>query len=382
MGRLWVALLLASPALAHGPAPAVLEAVGSLEPPLYRSNIGLALQRPDGLYRYICPARWGAEDRFPPAARLDDGRIVVAHEGAFHVGDPSGCTFEARPFPASVEGTVSATLARGDAAWTVVRGQEDSWILPLEGAPVRVEGLRVDSARLDSQGVMHLAAARPTPTLLRWDGALTRAPIEGVEGLQFLSLSHAEPRFLIASVPAGRALLRVDEAGIQTVLRAVTSMHGPIPYEDGWLALADGVLHHDTGSGFASAGEVPWTCLQATGERRLACVDFGLSEVDAPGETRPLFDLHEILGPACPEPQEDCDQQWLHFAAEAGLLRADAGLRPEVEDAGVDAAVEAPATKGDEGCSSAPRGAPGVIAFLLPCYFLRRLRRARDASCP
>ena len=68
---------------AHGPAPSVLDALGDASGGIsaVRTNIGLAIPRESGGFRYICPAQWDEEERFPPVSRLTDGRLVLATEG-------------------------------------------------------------------------------------------------------------------------------------------------------------------------------------------------------------------------------------------------------------------------------------------------------------
>ena len=55
-----------------------------------RSNEHWLIPRQSGGFRYICPAQWDEEERFPPVSRLTDGRLVLATEGRVYYGD--GCT--------------------------------------------------------------------------------------------------------------------------------------------------------------------------------------------------------------------------------------------------------------------------------------------------
>ena len=66
-------------AFAHGPAPAALDAASDSQGnfAFVHTNIGLAVPKGDGSYRYVCPAQWGSEDSFPGALLDDSGGIVI-----------------------------------------------------------------------------------------------------------------------------------------------------------------------------------------------------------------------------------------------------------------------------------------------------------------
>jgi len=229
--------------------------------------------------------------------------------------------------------------------WVVERRGEDTVLWPTAGAPTaqRLEG-RYDSAAIDAEGRLWLAAARPTPTL--WRAGASWTPEVEVEP-QFLDLRRVGERVsVVATVAGGAVLLESMDGGrrLSETLRASVSLHGPVGYEGARLALADGVVFSDYGDGFASGPERRWTCLLEVDGAVFACVERGLGRITGSVEsvaTETVFDVRDIRGPdeGCPPPGElrdVCERQWLHFGGESGLVRFDAGAGPgaPAEEAG------------------------------------------------
>lgn len=377
MHRVAIALLVSHCiARAHGPAPAALSAVGPVvaeAPAVVRTNIGLAVSR-DGAWRYGCPALWGAEESFPPVVR-GAGPLAVAHDGVLYRGD--GCAFEGVVM-AGWSGTQIAHVP----GWVVERRGDDTVLWETgEGATVAevFEGMRYDSARLDGDGALWLAGARPAPMLWRAGAGAWRPELGGAEP-QFLDLRGVgEAVVMSAAVADGTVLLESGDGGqrFEETLRAGVSVHGPVGYGGGRIALADGVLFSDPGDGFEAGPERGWTCLQALGDTAFACADRGLARITGPleaPEAVAVFAMDDLVGLADGCPPDDalrveCERQWLHFGAEAGLVRFDAG--PTDADAGLPADVGAGTGDAAGGCDCDSTKTPAGLGWLL-LFALRR----------
>ena len=379
MRRVALVLLSLTPlAFAHGPAPSALSALGPVEdgaPAVVRTNIGLAMRRDDG-YRYVCPAQWGAEERFPPVTRAADDALVVPFDGQAWRGD--GCTFD----PVPLDGWTGTQIAHVP-GWVVERDGEDTVLWRLDGGSAEVSerfaGVRYDSAMLDAEGALWMAAGRPTPTI--WRAGRAIEPDLDVEP-QFMDLRAVGASVaVVAAVSGGTVLLESDDAGatFAVSLRASIALHGPIDYDAARLALVDGEVWTDAGDGFERGPERGWTCLMRVDDAAFACMDRGLARINGPPEA-PLADavwaIEDITGidETCPPPGELrdlCELQWLHFGGEAGLVRLDGGV-PVVSDAGPDATLPGASSGGEEGGCSC-HGGPGAALFAWP--FLIALRR-------
>jgi hypothetical protein len=243
---------------------------------------------------------------------------------------------------------------------TVTREAEGSTLWRIDGdTPPQVVtrfAMRVDSVQLDATGALVLAAARPEPVRYRFAGEQLEE-----QALPFVASFIAvrgEGRFLRASTDQGIVLVEQGADRWIEVLRAERSVHGPVRFEDGWLVLADGRLHRRAGDAgaFTADVEVDWTCLQSAGSHAVACQNFGLVTVLPDLTTQPAFELMAFDGVQCATEaaQDRCDGQWLHFAAEAGLLRPSA---PET------APMPAPTASNDD-CNHAPGAPPGPVPWL------------------
>jgi hypothetical protein len=393
-----------APAAAHGPAPAALEVVttSARQPEVVRLNFGLAVWNPDDPehFRYVCPGRWGEAERVPDIATTPEGALVVPLEDAVWIGDAEGLSFlraeapdwRAQTLLGHALGTRTTLVTRdmtGARLWSV------DAVTGLVTSEDALPGVTLDSAGAAGPTALWALGARPTPTLWRRDAGGVTSRTLGLEvSPQFLDLRRVDPDdpahfFFAASVADGVRLYETPDAGGEVVerLRAVRALHGPVPLEDALIALVDGVVWHRPrgASDFVQGEPRPFTCLQDIAGLAIACRDRQLVRLTGPAsapEASPFFSLSQLLGP---EAGDECADQWLHFGAEAGLIRADAGAEAEPVDAGVEVEVEvdarvvpAASTGGGEGgCGlvGAGDGAPGRAWLLLLGACLAALRR-------
>jgi hypothetical protein len=414
---------------AHGSAPAALGVVGDdLARPVVRLSFGLATPiGTSGTFRYICPAVFGAQEQVPPAARLPDGRVIVAGPDAVRLGDAEGCAFEVLGVPGYAGGTpVAVAVHGGDAPSVTVatRSGEGSVLWRFDasraGVPVFADrealpALRVDDLAEGPGGTLYALAARPVPTLLvRGGGEPEVWPIAGVDpvfhGLNFRLVDETDPGHLLFGGPTdeGEAALESFDGGrtAEVVVTASARLHGPVPLADGLMAVADGVLlrRRSVGETFVPFDGIAPTCLSARGASPLACLDRGLVRLVAEAAgggvaVEPFFALAALDGvePACPAEatlQAACASAWIHFGGEGGLVTFDAGLddpdaASPLPDAGLaepDAAVVPVARGAASGCRTAPGAADGLllIAVALLGYHARpghRRPRRRTPWC-
>lgn len=397
--------VLPATAIAHGPAPAALEVLSLRDgrPAVVRLNFGLAVAMagdPEH-FHYVCPARWGEAERVPEIAALPDGRLVVPLTDAVWLGDAVGGDFVSAEAP-GWRAQTPVGHATGDRTTLVTRDATGArfWGVDTAAGAVRPEdtlpGVALDSVSSAGPAALWAVGARPAPTLWHRDAAgLASTPLALDAAPQFLDLRPVDAGaarghlFLAASVADGARLFETTNAGGEVVerLRADRALHGPVPLGDALVAVADGVVwHRPAGAADFTAGEPrAFTCLQAIGGHTLACLDRQLVELSGPAsapEASAFFSLSQLLGP---EPGTGCDEQWLHFGAEAGLLRADAGEPAESVDAGTVADAEVvPAAfagsgggGGAGGCGPAgPRPGPlGAVLCALSGACLAALRR-------
>lgn len=402
-------------AIAHGPAPAALEVVSLREdgPAIVRLNFGLAVAIADDPdhFRYVCPGRWGEAERVPEVATTSEGGLVLPLSDAVWLGDGAAEGFATATAPAWRAQT-PVGHALGARTTLVTRDATGArlWRVDAPAGAVTLEdtlpGVALDSAGAAGTAALWALGARPTPTLWHRDATgLTSRALALDPAPQFLDLRRVAPDepahlFFAASVADGVRLYETTNGGADVVerLRAERAVHGPVPLGDALIAVVDGVVWHRAlgASDFAPGEPRAFTCLQALAGHTLACLDRQLVELGGPPAapvTTPFFSLSQVLGPA---PGTDCDEQWLHFGAEAGLLRADAGDRaPTVPaDAGieVDAAVDAavvPAASGAAGAGGCGLGGPrprpvgaGLFALSGACLAALRRRSRSNFSRP
>jgi hypothetical protein len=369
--------LLTGVAWAHGPAPAALaplHAEGG-EARAVLTSIGIATRWGDE-FRYLGPSLWSANGEIPAAAALDDGTLVVAASGGLFRAGPDGCSLEALTpagwdrqlvFGATASGARAVVLTRG------LDGGSTAWTVGVVGpaAATTWDDLAADSALLDARGGLWVAAARPAPTLVTPTGRVAiDAPAPDFLDLRLVDGPAA---YVAASRGATTELWRVGAEGrVDVQATADGPLHGPVPSAGGLLLLVDGELRRGDGEAWTAIGPRPWTCLAARGDAVVACADRDLVRLDDALHATPWFALASIAGvdPACPadaSAREACQRDWIHFGAEAGLLRApDAGPPP---DAGV---ADAGTTASAGGCA----GSPGPLLPLLMGLLGRRRNRA------
>lgn len=377
-----VLLAMPSVAAAHGPAPAALGAVGPPESPVHfvRTNIGIAAQNVGDFntFHYLCPAWWGeTEGIVPHAVATSDGLLTLAHRGQIYLAHACGVIpGEALPGAGS---TAALAVDPSNEVWIVTREGADSTLWRTAGGQV-VDREHLASAQATDvharQGEVLVAIARPRPRILRRGAAGPSEEVLDLPELSYLGL-RLGGRFLHATTDEGPALYERTDAGLERVLGAFTSIHGPVPLGDGWLAVADGVLHHrEAAHGpFIAGAEARWTCLQAREDGAYACFERRLHRIGGP-PTAPVlqevFALEQIIGvDACgPEARGMCSSQWSHFGAEAGLVRADAGV-PAVlpRDGGPPGAAPA---SGGGGCSTGGGAGDAGWGWVLVLGYLRK----------
>ncbi len=421
---------LASPVRAHGPAPAplrVLAAEGE-RATLIQTNIGLAIHSQGGIYRYGCPSLWGGAET-PLMAADEAGTLFVVGASALHASSDRACNVDAALPDGLVPSDVTALAAAGPGrALLLARGDGAGgdgarlygWT-PGEVTLLRTwPGVRLDSLAVRGDAAA-LVGARPSPQL--WTGP---ASGEGPWAERTLTIDpeHAPQRLsvrawspdggalhLAAVTDAGAAWLRAPLEGdgeipAETLASGERSVHGPAPLCGGLFALVDNEPVPDPTAppacDLAGLEGQRLTCLGATGGFTWTCRLRALERVDVAGEgaaLTPWFSLDALVGPwpGCPDDpvaRAACQQDWLHYGAEAGLLDPDDlfGLdAPDVpaaepdagapdagggEDAGVgsDAGGGPPPRSADEGCRAAPgrAGAPWVAWALLVVWTWRR----------
>jgi hypothetical protein len=256
-----------------------------------------------------------------------------------------------------------------------------------------------------------LAGARPAPSIWLGDrsgeGPWTEQNPALPEGVALQRLTarawDGDTLHLAATAAEGAVWLRSDDGGasLELLARAERSVHGPAPLCGGLFALVDNEpvpdpAHPPACDLSALAGQ-SLTCLGATGGVTWTCRLRALERVDAPGDAPAAltswFTLDALVGPwpGCPADavaRGACQQDWLHYGAEAALLDpddlfgADAPDLPDAPDApdagGSDDAAQpdagtppaaTPPARPDDGCAVAAHAATGRPA-LLPLLLL------------
>jgi MYXO-CTERM domain-containing protein len=323
---------------AHGPAPAVLGVLTSVEPSVcgdagvlpgvLRTNIGLAVARGDGTYRYVCAAMWKGSALALSAADPSGAEIVVATQGAVHVSRDGAQSFDQ---VVGVGDSPVALVWGADGAWGVSLDFERdvstrwSWV-PGEAvgswdlSPWIADGVVVDEA-----GVPWLAGARPIPWLGRFDRELE------VVWSEERDLDRLTPRWakqgdvaVLAGQGASRVLWDVRQDQVTELAGPAEVVLGPVgAWESRWAVL-DGTLWSEVGGWHATPEAVDWTCLEAAGGGLWACSlggVYALDEVDdLVAGARLVFRL-EQLGPWTDAGVDEvCTADWRDNAGESGWL--------------------------------------------------------------
>jgi hypothetical protein len=393
-------------ALAHGAAPAAFDAHAGLNDSLQliQTNIGL-IHLQDGEYRYICPAQWGEEEKMYAGQLQENGDLIIPVNGAFYRGN--GCEFERfeiRGWDGGYGGHHGGVVLErhefGSRLWQI----SDAATL-LVAEPRRIDSIFSDGSSVVYGGTM------PTPWLARLvDGESTEVPIPDIPSGDYLSVRSADPIWFAVTRGERTGLYGVNQRATRLHISSERALHGPIQLNGGWLALVDGRLHFKSdsvNSSFALLGPNPnvsWTCLVTIGGTPHTCLDRGLARLSLAGDTieaQSVFSLNQILPPKpiCPSAaalQTQCQRQWLHYAAEAGLVRRDAGVQWMPDDSGPVASVGDashddsgdghPPGSTSNGCaawSAAQKGGSLGVPFMLMFGLVgyRYLAHARKRGC-
>lgn len=406
-------LLAAASAHGHGPAPAALGALAmsGAAPAIVRTNIGLAIARGDGAYRYVCPSSFNGGETALAAASADGSLLVTVSGGTASRSTDRGCSFT----PVGTETGLSFfDVARSaSAAYLLGRAEKRSALVRVgvEGPAELVaefagEGVFVPDGLApiedEASGGLLLAGALPSPAVFAAlappaGGPLTLSPLGPLPlGPGIVRLV---PRVALASGEAwlvateGKALRLVHAAPAPAPFAAPpawsvepgtqTALQGPAPLGNRWLVVRDRQLEateigQATISSWSPLGPVDWACLASVDGVAHACTLPALLRLD-PGTgdaplTSPAFSLSQLgpPDPACARPDDArlaCASDWSHFGAESGLLETDPATTP-----GGPRTPRAPdpaptASSDSEGCGfrAAPRGrvaALGLFAVL------------------
>ncbi len=410
-------------ALAHGPAPVALEALslsgdaaeGLIRddpglPDVVRTNIGLAIARPDGAYHYGCPVQWGGVELAFAAATPDRSGIIALGGGRAYASVDGGCSFSELAWPDQA-GDATNVERVGERFFITARDGTTGSVVQWQPGTAPVIAFRLGFApdslttwsRSDATGAgLLVAGARPAATIESfavvvdsgtdattlhrvWSANLT------VTGAQQLTLPNApqdDAAWVVVTTDEGRGLWRRNAigGGWSRKLGGLGSVHGPVALDEALLGLWDGKLwtHPGTAAGSWSPGpEVDWTCLQQLGDRVYACSLQQLSEVlAADGSSRPVFRLAQLAGPreGCPKDAPTlCIGDWFHFGGESQLVDATPATYPD--PAGPPAE---PLPKDENGCaagSTNPLSGYGGGALLFAFITLRRRLTAMWAAC-
>jgi hypothetical protein len=389
------------PARAHGPAPAALAVLDweGDDARTLRLNVGLARRRPDGRFRFLCPALWG-DERGAPAATLADGNIVVAASSGLFLLDDEGAL---RPHPDPNARGASIDLVRGGAELFALRvAGGSSEVAVIEAHSVRTLWSSAETFFSVAADAQQLLLLRTTDLDLDWlvlDGAgieqeagqtALPAPVEYV----FARLSGGVPYALVLEL--GRPELGTfGDPGWVSIAKAASSIAGPLTVDGAELLGVDGQLSRLDDAGLSPLAEGPYaSCLEETDGVAYACTREGLVALGADGTGEPLFALSQLAPPdlsalADEAQREACDFQWqdlrfdllalgveLPVDAEPGV---DAG-EPELEDAEADGQAPdaglARARSGSGGCSTRAGGqGAGSALLLLAALAWNRRRR-------
>ncbi|MBH25359.1 MAG: hypothetical protein CMH57_13085 [Myxococcales bacterium] len=362
-------LFFADTALTHGPAPSPLRVFGVTdggEPDIVTTSMGLTWHDGGEGYTYGCPSQWGSSELTTPLVEvMDRDTLMVVGADALYTSTSRACPLAALNDPeAPAPSRVTDLHAVPGRIWGVaneisgddLRNQTWAWS-PTEGFQTAfwMDDRKLDSI-LDLGDTLLLAGARPEPVLITFpsDAALpveesqrrvtplslpTAAPIER------LSLRHVEEGeggalriWMVGTWASELHLVRSDDGGLTwTELgSAVAAIHGPVPLCGGALAVADGALLPDP-------EHAPSCSLEPLESRMFACLRESAGEVyfcelrqlkhvvqpqdPADGLTvETWYRLEQITGPdtSCAIGGESatqaCEQDWLHEAAEAGLV--------------------------------------------------------------
>jgi len=442
-------------------------AQGATLPSVVRTSIGFVHARPDGSYAFGCPAEYGGNPSPLTTASGSGDLLGVVSSSVLHISADDGCSFTQMDPPRSGWFAYEiASAAHG--VWVLARDGEVSELHHAASAGMTLtrtwsrsadaeDGFTPDAVHearsADGSIVLVVSGARPSPAIwiargpsldaLTWETYPTPSGVEGLQRLSVRWVDSGDGGFWVqATLPGGRELWygAVDAHGDlmwSTGGPAGTSVHGPVPWADGWLATFDGVAHVLSAAELAEASGLPqgalpwaesapvsWTCLTAMQHRVFACRQSALYELVpqhteggsssglASWDQRVVFRTSQIGPPDARCGRDDqraqaCLNDWVHFGGENRFLDREAETCPDGQrrdadqddgahgDAGgtnddadvMDASLRdtgneerAPDSHTPEsgasggGCSVHAHGGPMWPGFFV-CLFLRRARR-------
>lgn len=414
------ALLASDEVSAHGPAPTPLRVlhVAGGQADVIQTNIGLAVRKDGVRYRYGCPSQWGDLET-PLSAALSDEVVMVAGPDALYLSDDRGCNFAPIDDPLGVEEVRLAALTddrgvifgleKGASssqvfAWSLEAGLQQASLIeqPMDSLVVTEGGATLMGARPELT-VIQVADAVSLP----WDVQAARhnpAPPGDADvqraAVRLVDAGDASRIWAAATTGQGVEWWRSDDGGrsFQIIAEGELAIHGPVPLCGGVAAVIDGILTPDPdfpprcdisgtrARNFNCLGErdgLVWACelrqlfelhpesagdvdeggsTEQAAERLAVSLIFTLDELDGPGGECPFE----------PDARVSCEQDWLHFGAESGLINPEdifgaGGDEDEGggDDQGDEVSPDERAGGQGEGCgvvasASSPR-APGLL---------------------
>lgn len=391
------ATLVTSPALAHGPAPAIIgvAAAGAEGPRVLRLSVGMALRAPDG-WRFLCSAAWGGPTA--PLASSGDGETTwIATSGRVRElsagvvggdGGPDGSSVLAM----AATGGATFALARTDGGAALWRLGAPAPVWEGQGAwtGLSAEGGRLAMARTADDGLHVL-------TLSASGGEEGEAVFPGVSPGATPSLRAAGGAlYVLLREGAAQDLSRVDGDALVPVVVGSDVVLGPVSAPGGAVVVVGGVLGALAGDAVEPRdASRAWTCLAEGAGGSWACAQRDLFEVGAAGVAGPVASIGELLPPdwsTVPSAAvADCGAEWTDLVVDAALELAQdaedavggAGGAEDAADGG--AAPGGPvgdAPPGASGCAASGGQAPPLLWALLAASAVIRRRIPRRSAGP
>lgn len=314
----------------HGPAPSVLEPL-SLDaggvPDVLRLNTGLAIRDELGWW-YGCPSQWAGSEQAFAAADPDGAAIVVLGQGRVFASWDGGCSYG----EVAVSGRAEQVAWAEDRAWVVTRSEAGGalWVVTVEGADQVASWEGAPPHDVVPYAGRQAAVAVSSAEAVRLFDADGLVSTSSAPRSQHLALAAASESgmWAVASMATGRVLLRGEDDRLVEAGGPYERIHGPVPWEGSWLAVADGRLITWDGRAWLDGAPVSWTCLTELVGVVFACEISSLYRVtDSRGEpaTELVFDISELSGPraGCPPHEaaaDACLLDWYHFGGESGLI--------------------------------------------------------------
>ena len=425
----WIALtaaiLVSGPVSGHGPAPSplrVLYADGQ-QIELVQTNIGMAMHSEGSDFRYGCPSQWG-ELETPLSVAVDGRRIVVVGVDGVYFSDDRGCNFELLDDPLTLEVARMASLVEDQGrVYGLEKGSEVARVFGWsedQGIVLAADFERRFDSMLVSDNVAYVAGARPSLEVVRVDQAdalpwsqLVRHQPESVgqSGVQRITVRWIDPEdpqrlwFSVTTDDGGEWWRSDDGGATMTFLAAAElSVHGPAPLCGGVVASIDGVLTPDP--------DFPPQCdMEAMRARNFNCLGvrgdfvwgcelrqlYRLGDGGGVATAERVFGIDQLVGPEvdCPvetQARQECEQDWLHFGAESGLVdpndifgtgnngQEDPDDDGDMPEAPPSEPVSQPSST--QGCAQGPGGplSSGVILMALMAWAVFRRRRRRQSN--